>query len=130
MTTLRISCFAALAIAAFGSMPASAATDVNVLCQARDPAIAIPACTQAINSNPTLASAYYTRGRIHHAQGNLELAFADLSKAVKLAPQNDDYFFTLGDINGDIVLQSFVAAKPADANLNDGYSRAQIKWDL
>src|SRR3990172_2406650 len=58
---------------------------------------AIHACTQAIRANPRDAQAYLYRGRAYHcrnAPGDLELAVADFSDSIGLAPKDPEAYYS------------------------------------
>lgn len=88
----QISCFAALVISAFGSMPASATSDADTNCRSVDPAVAIPACTSIIGSRDvephTRAFAYFRRG-VRTASTDREAAIRDYTSAIESYQQLD-----------------------------------------
>ena len=45
---------------------------------------------KVLEAYPHVYAAYQTRAKAQHAAGNLEAAYADLTAAVRLAPQNRD----------------------------------------
>ena len=49
---------------------------------------AIDITTEVITAFPHQFEAYHARAKAHHAAGRLEAAYADLTAAVRLAPQN------------------------------------------
>jgi tetratricopeptide (TPR) repeat protein len=140
--TRPLGCFAALVIAALGSVPASA-TDrqastttvaMNESVETRDQAGAPHAAykpikrasdvSAAIAIDPTDAADYSYRGQFQAERGFLELAVSDLQKAVQLDPENDDYRDLRNKYQHKLSLQAFaVTAATYSVGLTDGFSR-------
>lgn len=141
--TRRLSYFAALALAAFGSMPASAIdrqADTTTIAMNEQvetigqPAVlharlnpaepAVSAVRDAIEIDKTSAADYSYRAQFQAERGFLELALADLSTAAEIAR------FSRDEMQQKILLRAFepTAATNADG-LTDGFSRVvEYKW--
>lgn len=96
---------------------------------------AVEACTKAIELDPTLAWAYYSRGLAYAKQGRLDLAVADFTRSIELARSNAAYyergraFFREGKL--DLAIADFTKAielDPTDASAYAwrGVARAKI----
>src|ERR1700722_11939260 len=59
----------------------------------------VAALTSRIASNPSDADAYWSRGKLEVLQKNLQAAFTDLSKAVKIDSTKDTYYSSLADVD-------------------------------
>lgn len=132
--TRRSICLAALVIASFGTVPASADDQkitiamhepmaIRHVASAPDAALnptepAISNVSTAIDIDPTSAAEYSYRGQFQAERGFLELALDDLSTAARLARDSRD------DIQQKILMRAFAPTEPIDAGgLNDGFSR-------
>ena len=63
---------------------------------------AVAAASQVLEAHPHVYEAFQTRAKAHHAAGNLEAAYADLTAAVRLAPQNRDLHRDLLSVKEEI----------------------------
>jgi len=57
---------------------------------------AITELSNAIDSDPKAALAFYTRGMAHHKKGELDKAVADYTKALELSPKEAEWYYFRG----------------------------------
>lgn len=141
--TRHIACFAALVVAAFGSVPASATdrqaetttiamnepleirTRPGALDAALTPSVpAVSNVSAAIEIDTTSAADYTYRAQFQAERGFLELAVADMNTAAELALDARD------KLQQQILLRAYdtTSISPA-ATLDGGFSRVvEIKW--
>ncbi len=59
----------------------------------------VAALTSRIASNPTDADAYWNRGKLEMLQKNVQAAFNDFSRTVKIDSTKDSYYSSLADVD-------------------------------
>ena len=79
---------------------------------------AISLATEVIEQNPTCCQAYQTRAKAHHAAGELDKACEDLTKAVRIAPQNREVNAFLNNLKQELNT-NLSCPKPAFDNYKD-----------
>jgi tetratricopeptide (TPR) repeat protein len=62
---------------------------------------AISAFTEATQSNPTAANAYYGRGIAYRKKGDDDSAIADFAEAIRLAPKRFEAYINRGRAYGN-----------------------------
>ena len=91
---------ACLAVMAFPGLPTVAAADDWEICAKQSADVAIAACSRAIASGRyrgrDLANAYYNRGAEYEAKGDLDRAMVDYNEAIRLDPQEKDFYNNRG----------------------------------
>lgn len=63
---------------------------------------ALRECELAIQTDPSLATAYYSRGEIYAEMGQPEKAIADYQKALQLDPEFEDAWESLSSVEAEI----------------------------
>jgi tetratricopeptide (TPR) repeat protein len=118
---------AALSLILLSAPPALAASQEDWDgCQSKDPAVAVPACSNIIpdaNESPqNRADAYVYRASAYLKQGNSERAIGDYTEALKLTPRNIVAYvsralaeFHDGDKNSAVIDYSIANKLDADA---------------
>jgi tetratricopeptide (TPR) repeat protein len=118
---------AALSLGLLSAAPALAASQQDWDgCQSKDPAIAVPACSNIIpdtsESPQNRADAYVYRAGAYLKQGNSERAIGDYTEALKLTPRNVVAYvsralaeFHNGDKNSAVIDYSIANKLDADA---------------
>ncbi len=117
----------ALSLGLLSAAPALAASQLDWDgCQSKDPAVAVPACSNIIpdtsESSQNRADAYVYRAGAYLKQGNSERAIADYTEALKLTPRNIVAYvsralaeFHNGDKNSAVIDYSIANKLDADA---------------
>jgi tetratricopeptide (TPR) repeat protein len=118
---------AVLSLGLLSAVPALAASQQDWDgCQSKDPAVAVPACSNIIpdtsESPQNRADAYVYRASAYLKQGNSERAIGDYTEALKLTPRNIVAYmsralaeFHSGDKNSAVIDYSIANKLDADA---------------
>lgn len=106
----------------------------NTACDDENYSMAIEYLTKAIELNPNLASAYYSRGWTYYRQGNLTQANMDYNKAIELNPDLAGSYYNRGsayrrtvNMNQEIDYYTrIIDLKPHDAS---AYYRRGVEYE-
>jgi tetratricopeptide (TPR) repeat protein len=88
---------------------------------------AVDLATEVIAAHPHQFEAYHARAKAHHAAGRPEMAYADLTSAVRLAPQNRELHRILVSLKEE--LQTVSPLPDSGFEEEGGCRRAALKGD-
>ena len=88
---------------------------------------AVDLATEVIAAHPHQFEAYHARAKAHHAAGRPEMAYADLTSAVRLAPQNRELHRILVSLTEE--LQQVSPLPDSGFEEESGSRRAALKGD-
>jgi tetratricopeptide (TPR) repeat protein len=88
---------------------------------------AVDLATEVIAAHPHQFEAYHARAKAHHAAGRPEMAYADLTAAVRLAPQNRELHRILVSLKEE--LQTVSPLPDSGFEEEVGGRRAALKGD-
>jgi tetratricopeptide (TPR) repeat protein len=88
---------------------------------------AVDLATEVIAAHPHQFEAYHARAKAHHAAGRPEMAYADLTSAVRLAPQNRELHRILVSLKEE--LQTVSPLPDSGFEEEVGGRRAALKGD-
>lgn len=75
-------------------------------------AVRLEACEEAIRTNPNDAEAYVFRGSLRHLKGDLRGAEADYTRAIKIDPKREVFYFGRGQAYDDLCMAALSGQVP------------------